>query len=282
MKYLLQFLFCFFFGLAANGDPVSNTNPDSLALPAVCDSATTYFPLPQKIDLKPYCPEVRHQGSLSSCVGWALGYGALTIQRAIQRHCTDTRTITHNASSALFIFNQIQKGGTVQGSKLSEATQFLETNGDCLSRHFDADVDDAQKQPDSSLAKAAQTFAIAGFTELFSQKDPDSIKVGRVKAALIQRRPVAVGMAVRRNFFLLQNARYWHPDLGDTTHAGGHALVVVGYDDKKQAFQLMNSWGKEWGTGGFIWIKYEAFGKFCKYGCVLHLTSEEADCFDLR
>ena len=172
--------------------------------------------------------------------------------------------------------------GTVQGSKLSEAIQFLETNGDCLSRHFDADVDDAQRQPDSSLAKAAQTFAIAGFTEIFTTNDQAAVKVQRVKQALAQNKPVAIGLAVRRNFFMLKNARYWHPDLGDTTPAGGHALVVVGYDDKKQAFQLMNSWGKEWGKEGFIWVKYEVFGKFCKYGCVLHLTSEEASCFDLR
>ena len=33
----------------------------------------------------------------------------------------------------------------------------------------------------------------------------------------------------------------------------------------------MNSWGKEWGMDGFIWIKYADFTKFCKYAYVLHL-----------
>lgn len=252
---------------------------DSLAISPVCDSTASQ--LPQKIDLKPYCPAVRHQGRLTSCVGWALGYGALTIQRAIQHGCTDTRVITHNASSAMFIFNQIQKDEQGRGSKLTDAVAFLETQGDCLARHFDSDVNDAQKLPDSTLLDAAQTFTIAGFTELFSPKDPDTTKVQRVKQALAQGRPVTIGMAILRNFMMLQNALYWWPDLGDTTPAGGHAIVVIGYDEKRQAFQLMNSWGKEWGRSGFIWVKYEVFAKYAKYGCILHLTDKQMSNFTL-
>ncbi|MBK8562642.1 MAG: C1 family peptidase [Saprospiraceae bacterium] len=277
---------CFtFFSLSAWGFPFptvagGKTNLDSLAVASGCDS--TASKLPQKIDLKPYCPAVKNQGQLSSCVGWAVGYGALTIQRAIQRNCTDTRVITHNASSAMFLFNQIEKDGQGRGSKLTDAVAFLEAQGDCLARHFDSDVNDAQRLPDSALVCAAQSFAIAGFTELFSPKDADSVKVMSVKAALAQHRPVTIGLAVRRNFMLLRNALYWHPDLGDTTPAGGHAIVVIGYDEKRQAFQLMNSWGKDWGRGGFIWVKYEAFGKFAKYGCVLHLTEEQMCRFNME
>ena len=262
-------------GLSAWGFSFGKTNPDSLAMVPVCDSTATSFSLPQKIDLKAYCPSVKHQGQLSSCVGWALGYGALTIQRAIQHGCTDTRTITHNASSAMFIFNQIEKDERGRGSRIIDAVAFLEAQGDCLARHFDTDVNDAQKLPDTTLLCAAQSFAIAGFSEIFSPKDSDSVKVMSVKAALAQHRPVTIGMAIRRNFMSLRNALYWHPDLGDTTPAGGHAIVVVGYDNKRQAFQLMNSWGKDWGRDGFIWLKYKDFARFAKYGVALELRHEE-------
>ena len=33
----------------------------------------------RQVDLAPYCPEIRHQGDISSCVGWSTGYAALTI-----------------------------------------------------------------------------------------------------------------------------------------------------------------------------------------------------------
>lgn len=275
MKQLILTICFVIFSLSAKCIPFGKTNPDSTANATVCDSTAICFSLPQRVDLRPYCPSVMHQGNLASCVGWALGYGALTIQRAIQHGCTDTRVITHNASSAMFLFNQIPKDEHGRGSKLTDAVAFLETQGDCLARHFDKDVNDAQKLPDSTLLNAAKTFAIAGFTELFSPKDLDTTKVQRVKQALAQHRPVTIGMAIRRNFMTLQNALYWHPDLGDTTPAGGHALVVIGYDDRRQAFQLMNSWGREWGRGGFVWIKYKVFARFAKYGCVLHFTEEQ-------
>ncbi len=237
--------------------------------------------LPPKADLKPYCPEVRHQGEAYSCVGWAAGYAALTIQRAIRHGCTDARTITHNANSALFLYNQIKRGDCRQGSRISDAMQFLKTNGDCLARHFDFDVNDCRKSPVPELAQAARSFAIADFLTLFGSEDSAHVKVRRVKQALAQGKPVVVGVAVRRNFFQLQNAAYWLADTGDTTFAGGHAMVVVGYDDAKNAFQLMNSWGREWGEQGFIRIKYDVFGRFCKYAYVLHLTESEKTAFTL-
>ena len=38
-------------------------------------------------------------------------------------------------------------------------------------------------------------------------------------------------------------------------------MCLIGYDDKKGggSFQIMNSWGADWGDKGFFWIKYEDF-----------------------
>lgn len=42
---------------------------------------------------------------------------------------------------------------------------------------------------------------------------------------------------------------------------GGHAMVLIGYDDEKYggAFQIVNSWGEDWGVNGKIWVKYKDF-----------------------
>ena len=49
----------------------------------------------------------------------------------------------------------------------------------------------------------------------------------------------------------------------------GHAIAAVGYDDKKKikntrygnetvgALLIRNSWGPEWGEGGYGWIPYD-------------------------
>ena len=35
-----------------------------------------------------------------------------------------------------------------------------------------------------------------------------------------------------------------------------HAVIIVGWDDCKQAWRVRNSWGRSWGEEGYIWIKY--------------------------
>lgn len=37
---------------------------------------------------------------------------------------------------------------------------------------------------------------------------------------------------------------------------GGHATCLIGYDDARKAFLLRNSWGVQWGDGGYTWFPY--------------------------
>jgi Papain family cysteine protease len=53
--------------------------------------------------------------------------------------------------------------------------------------------------------------------------------------------------------------------------AGGHCIVIVGYDDAKQAWLVRNSWGSGWGMAGspgYIWMGYGQadIDAYTKYG----------------
>jgi hypothetical protein len=62
---------------------------------------------------------------------------------------------------------------------------------------------------------------------------------------------------------------------------GGHAMSVIGYDDYLEggAFQIMNSWGNEWGENGMGWVRYKDFDFFVKeaYGMDAMGTTEKQD-----
>lgn len=228
--------------------------------------------LPPFVNLEPYCPDVRHQGDIFSCVGWSTGYGAMTIQSAIVNETTDRTVINENAHSALFLYNQIKTPGTcMKGTKISKALDFLSENGNCLAGQFDFDVENCDSMPSEALKTFAQDYVIEDYLALYGTKDDPDFKVSQVKKTLAKKRPVIIGMSIKKNFYLLKDAKYWHPNIGETAPAGGHAMVVVGYDDRKEAFRLFNSWGKNWGDNGFIWVKYKDFGRYCKYGYVLYL-----------
>jgi len=38
--------------------------------------------------------------------------------------------------------------------------------------------------------------------------------------------------------------------------SSNHAILIIGWDDSKQAFLVKNSWGTDWGLDGFCWVKY--------------------------
>lgn len=46
------------------------------------------------------------------------------------------------------------------------------------------------------------------------------------------------------------------PDADDDAHLGGHAVVLVGYDDTEQQFIVRNSQGASWGANGYGFVPY--------------------------
>ena len=64
----------------------------------------------------------------------------------------------------------------------------------------------------------------------------------------------------------MKGQELWRPSGMDESQMGmgGHAMCVIGYDDRKfgGAFQIMNSWGPEWGKNGVAWVKYGDFKNY--------------------
>jgi cathepsin L len=46
-----------------------------------------------------------------------------------------------------------------------------------------------------------------------------------------------------------------HSDYSHTTI--NHAVIIVGWDDRKYAWLVRNSWGTGWGEKGYMWIGYD-------------------------
>ena len=61
--------------------------------------------------------------------------------------------------------------------------------------------------------------------------------------------------------------------------ADGHCIVIVGYDDTKQAWLVRNSWGTGWGTNGYGWFGYGqgeyGLEYYCSYGVLGSATNPD-------
>jgi len=77
-----------------------------------------------------------------------------------------------------------------------------------------------------------------------------------IKSELADGLPVIFGARVYESFLKNRDGLIKFPTRNDK-YAGGHAMVIIGYDDEINSFEVINSWGKMWGRYGYCWIPYD-------------------------
>lgn len=118
---------------------------------------------------------------------------------------------------------------------------------------------------------SAVKYKIKNYIKLFQSTTRPQQKLYDLRKAIMRGNPVVVEMQITNEFKNLRQTRFWQANTGDITAAGTQFLVVVGYDEERKAVELLNSWGREWGNGGYIWISYDDFGALATNGYVLVL-----------
>lgn len=74
-----------------------------------------------------------------------------------------------------------------------------------------------------------------------------------IKEVLLDKRlPIVFGISITHSFSFLTGKEVFKPRAGEG-RGGGHAMLIVGWDDTRKAFKIMNSWGTRWGDRGFFW-----------------------------
>lgn len=234
-----------------------------------------------KVDLKPYCPRPIHQGLIGSCVGWSCGYAALTLSQNLNDASfvsPNRDMINKKAKSALFIYNQIKMSDCDGGSRIEDALRLLQQKGNVYHKDYDLVIEKCDRMPsEKEIADAAHS-KILDYMALFGRDDNELVKINKIKLSLVQKKPVVIAMELNENFKSLTTSDiFWFPEVGNTNPIGAHAMCVVGFDDGKEAFEVMNSWGDLWGNNGFIWIKYDDFVKYCYHAYQFSVSSGISD-----
>jgi C1A family cysteine protease len=80
-----------------------------------------------------------------------------------------------------------------------------------------------------------------------------------MKACLASGYPFVFGFTVYKSFESDAVAHSGKVELPGhrERQVGGHAVLAIGYDDTRQRFRCLNSWGASWGDGGYFTIPYE-------------------------
>ena len=86
--------------------------------------------------------------------------------------------------------------------------------------------------------------------------------VDALKAAVYEN-PIAVGYNIYSDFLYYESGVY---EYVSGKLVGGHAVLIVGWDDAEECFIVKNSWGENWGENGYFRIAYSQVTNQVRFG----------------
>jgi hypothetical protein len=185
---------------------------------------------------------IRNQGACGSC--WA--FGALGALEALINIQTEIPDQTRNLSEQYLLSCS---DGSCNGWYMSSTCDFLKehetVDEECFPYYASDNIPCEDRCPDWRFRRRKLT------DWSWVNEEIDSIKTA------IMDGPVYVGFDVYTDFFYYQEGIYEHV-WGE--YEGGHAVVMLGWDDGDSCWICKNSWGTGWGEVGWFRIKYGECG----------------------
>ena len=214
--------------------------------------------LPSSMDYSTDMPEIGDQGHQHSCVAWATAY-------AFKGFAEKKENGSNLKFSPSFVYNQINNGKD-QGSFFEDALRVLSQQGASPWDDMPYIESDYTTQPSETVKQKAKPYCI------FQWRRINTADMKEVKMFLNAGFPIIIGANVDEGF--QAGKRNGSDDYVWKSYSGkdlgGHAMLVVGFDDSKNAFKVMNSWGRNWGNNGYGWIDYQFFEKAVTAGYIAY------------
>jgi C1A family cysteine protease len=204
---------------------------------------------PAKVDLRAQCPPVYSQQPLNSCT-------ANAVAAAVQFERMRLKLTPDFVPSRLFIYyNERKLAGSVAkdaGAPLRDGIKSVAKQGDCPEPQWPYEPAKVSDAPPAHCYAAAVKYAKVAYQAL--QQD-----IAHMKACLASGHPFVLAIHVYSGSetpAAKAADTFPTPKQGETL-LGTHALMAVGYDDGQKHLIIRNSWGPDWGQGGYFFLPYD-------------------------
>jgi C1A family cysteine protease len=239
---------------------------------------------PSSVDLRQWCSPIEDQGDLGSCTANA-GVGLLEYfqRRAYDKYLDGSRLFLYKATRNLL-------GWTGdQGAYLRTTMKAMALFGVPPESYWAYNVAQFDAEPPAFCYAFAQSYQALKYYRLDPPGQGTSKTLALLKENLAAGLPVMFGFTVYSSIPPLGDGKgeIPFPKPGEAVE-GGHAVVAVGYDDKKKidgdkgAILIRNSWGTEWGVAGYGWLPYSyvAAGLAVDFWSLLEGEFTDTDLFE--
>jgi C1A family cysteine protease len=205
-------------------------------------------PAPASVDNRQFCSPVADQGQLGSCTAFSMAKG---LREYLQNKNGEKAT----PMSALWLYYNERAHMGAQyikqdsGANMSDGNYVLSNQGCATEASWGYNIAKFTVKPPAAADASAAAWKIKSAANLATVDD--------VKAAVAAGQPVVFGFTVYESFEAIgADGVMPDPKPGESV-LGGHAVMVVGYDDQKQQLTVRNSWGGGWGDKGYFYMSYK-------------------------
>ncbi len=201
---------------------------------------------------KNYVTPVRDQGTCGSC--WAFASTAALESRTLIE--LDTPGIDLDLSEQALV-SCLGTGSCAQGGSVDGPADYFKGSGIPPEECYPYRADDS---PCGSICSGSQSLTQAYTIRnwVYAGSDTLTPQLSMIKSLLVSTGSMVASLQVYEDLY-----RYYEGGVYTYTSGefmGGHAVLLVGYDDHDQCFIAKNSWGTDWGEQGYFRIDYSMVG----------------------
>ena len=200
-----------------------------------------------EIDLRDSMPAVYDQGPTNSCV-------ANTIAAAVE-YLRLRESLADWVPSRMFIYWQAraieQCANVDEGCQIRDAIKVVANVGVPDETLWPFDLKAVNKTPNLVALTAARHSMVTQYARI-----NDNNRRGSILSCLQHHGPVAFGASVFAAMDSDEVARTGIVPMPSPTDEpqGGHAMLIVGHNPTTREFIVRNSWGPNWGLGGYCFF----------------------------
>jgi hypothetical protein len=203
------------------------------------------------VDLRADFGPVLDQDGLQSC-------GACATTAVVEYHFKKTNQRLVRGSALFLYYNARKIGGTVNqniGMLINHAPAALMAFGLCEEQAWPYKRERFADEPTQQCYNTATAAEAIQYARLGT--------IDEIKVSLSQSLPVIFGSDIPKNYYMAAAKTGRMPEYGAIDHDEpfGHALVIVGYDERDKSWLIRNSAGADYGDKGYFRMPYSVFNK---------------------